>query len=166
MQNSVGSTASQGHVDNFDETALRRHKRRLREQAEHCGRPLKAIASGMGLADQSQLTRWLQDQYRDSMGSQWIEVWDREVGPGYRNYINEQCDANHHPSHKTAEALAALFIQLAGKQAGQTIEHLATGHEFTTHSKSIDLPGWMKIQTIVSQIVEDLEQAQDARRQA
>ncbi|WP_257306275.1 hypothetical protein [Geothrix campi] len=157
MCSSVGSTSPQDQPDNFDETALRRHKRRLREQAEHCGRPLKAIASGMGLADQSQLTRWLQDQYRDSMGSHWVEAWTREVGHGYLNYINSECEHAHSHAHQTAEALAALFIRMAGKQAGQTIEHIHSGGVYTGHEKQIDLPGWLKIQSVVGQIIEDLE---------
>lgn len=158
--------APQGQPDTFDETALRRYKRKLRQEAEACGRPLKAIAAGMGLADQSQLTRWLQDQYRDSMGIQWVPLWVQEVGPGLLSYLMSECEHTHPHAHQAAEALAAMFIRLAGKQAGQTIEHLATGHEFTSHAKAIDLPGWMKIQSIVGQIVEDLEQAEDERRGA
>ncbi|BDU72348.1 hypothetical protein [Mesoterricola silvestris] len=88
MESNLAHCLPEGQPENFEESRIKRFKRRLNQETVLCGRERKAIATDMQCS-QSSLSIWL-DHGRGSMPVHWLPEWTREVGPGLLSWIAKE----------------------------------------------------------------------------
>lgn len=132
-----------------------RIKRRMRLELELSGRQHKAISIGMGV-DQAILSRWLNDQYPDVMPSHRLPDWEREVGPGLWEWLEQERPAAPSQQHPDIAGLTILLAKVGGQCVSELIQALAD-HEWSEDERRANLPALRKLQSVVNALVHEAE---------